>query len=103
MEVVDLLRKTPGVTVHSTSQVGVGFPDIVVGYRGHNYLFEIKDPQARPSDQSLTMAQRSFFELWRGQVTKVTETAQILRAIGAIPQENHDAYDNPVRGSHIEA
>ena len=37
--VVEQLRAI-GATVAITSQLGKGFPDIVVGYGGDNYLFE---------------------------------------------------------------
>ena len=37
------IRQIPLASVFSTHEIGKGFPDIVVGYRGINYLFEIKD------------------------------------------------------------
>ena len=44
-EIVDGLRRI-GATVRSTATIGIGFPDICVGFRGKNYLFEIKDGKA---------------------------------------------------------
>jgi hypothetical protein len=42
------------VSVSMTHNVGQGFPDIIVGYKEKNYLFEIKDPAKPPSKKRLT-------------------------------------------------
>lgn len=42
-EIVAALRAC-GCTVAITSDVGGGFPDLVVGYQGRNFLLEIKTP-----------------------------------------------------------
>ena len=40
-EVIDELRKTmPEATVFDASGAGNGFPDVVLGWNGRNYLFE---------------------------------------------------------------
>ena len=56
-----------GCSVAVTSMLGKGFPDIVVGYRGKNYLIEIKDPDKPPSQRKLTPDEVKFQESWRGQ------------------------------------
>ena len=40
-EIAKTLRKM-GCSVHSLHKVGQGVPDLLVGYRGHNYLVELK-------------------------------------------------------------
>jgi len=69
-EIVEALRRI-GCSVAVTSGVGVGFPDLVVGYRGANYLIEIKDGSKPPSEQKLTPDQQDFKALWRGQYAVV--------------------------------
>jgi len=44
-EIVKKLRCIPGVSVHITSRLGDGFPDLVVGYRKKlTLLVELKKP-----------------------------------------------------------
>ena len=69
---VAALRQIPGVSVAVTSQLGKGFPDIVVGYRGRNYIFEIKDPEQPPSKRRLTSDEQKWHDRWCGQVDVVT-------------------------------
>lgn len=71
-QIVAALRKIPGVTVHLTHMVADGFPDIVVGYKGRNYLFEIKDGSKPPSAQKLTPDEQVFHDTWKGQVNIAT-------------------------------
>ncbi len=82
-EIVGFLRAIPGVTVASLSQVGAGVPDILVGYHGRNYLFEIKDPEKPPSQRRLTKAQKGFHALWRGQVAVAETFGEILNTMKA--------------------
>ena len=60
-EIVSALRSI-GVTVHITSQVGNGFPDLVCGVFGKNYLMEVKNPDTRGK---LSTEQRIFRDNWR--------------------------------------
>lgn len=76
-EIVEALRGIPGLTVAITSAVGNGFPDIVVGYRGFNFLFEIKQ---RP-EQQLNAVQQGFHDNWHGQVQKVSSLKEIITAM----------------------
>jgi hypothetical protein len=76
--IVDALRKIPGISVFSTHTIGKGVPDIVVGYCGQNYLFEIKDGAKPPSQQKLTPMEVTFFEKWKGQVCVATCLEDIL-------------------------
>lgn len=71
------LRKI-GATVAITSMVGGGFPDIVVGWRGKNFGFEIKDPSAALSDRRLTKDEKDFHGMWQGQICKVETMEEIL-------------------------
>ena len=62
------LEQRPGVSWHSTAMVANGFPDLVIGYRGINELWEIKDGSKPSSAQRLTRKEYLFHERWRGSV-----------------------------------
>ena len=89
-EIVAALRLA-GATVAITSAVGKGFPDLVVGYEGVNYLLEVKDGKKNPSKQRLTSDQKIFFFgdpgsdksfPWAGSATVVNSVETALAAIG---------------------
>ena len=80
-EIVTMLRKM-GYSVAITSDCGKGFPDIVVGRSGKNYLFEIKDGNKVPSKQKLTDLEQQFADAWKGQYNVITcldDAIKILR------------------------
>jgi len=70
-DIVRGLRQIPGCTVADTGAVGAGFPDIVVGYKGRNYLLEIKDGDKSPSRCKKTDDQETWHRVWGGQVAVV--------------------------------
>ena len=82
--VVSALRGV-GATVEHLHRVGGGCPDLLVGYRGVNYLLEVKDGGKPPSAQKLTPFQELWHQDWRGHVVIVNSPAAALAAIGAIP------------------
>jgi hypothetical protein len=75
--VVDGIRAHfgPLVSVDDLSGTGMGTPDIAAGYKGLNYLFEIKDPGKSASRRRLTPAQERWHAKWKGQVA-VIHTAE---------------------------
>jgi len=81
-EIVQVLRDV-GASVAITSMVGSGFPDIVVGFRGRNYLIEIKDGSKPPSKRKLTPDEQEFFDTWRGKVFVANDVNEALSIIGA--------------------
>lgn len=81
-EIVRALRDM-GASVAITSMVGSGFPDIVVGYQGRNYLIEIKDGSKPPSKRKLTPDEQEFFDTWRGTVFITNDINETLEIIGA--------------------
>jgi len=60
-EIVGLLRKV-GASVAITSNIGHGFTDTVVGFRGNTYLIEIKHGK----NWTYTDAQVDFRRDWKG-------------------------------------
>jgi Holliday junction resolvase len=69
-EIVEYLRKR-GASVQLLHTVGKGCPDIVVGYGGCNYLFEIKDGSKPASQRKLTPDEQEWHDEWKGSVLVV--------------------------------
>lgn len=84
-EIVKGLRALPGVTVFCTHIVSDGFPDIIVGYEGRNYLIEIKDGNKPPSARKLTKDEVKFHNEWTGQVDIAENLDQAMDIIGWLP------------------
>jgi len=78
--IVSDLRKM-GCSVAITSALGKGFPDIVVGWCGRNYLFEIKDPKQPPSRRCLTADEEDFYIGWQGQYAIILNAEQAMTII----------------------
>ena len=76
-EIVEALREI-GANVFDTHDVGSGFPDIIIGYRGVNFLAEIKGPKG-----TMTPLERWFHNDWGGQVAIVRTVDDAYRLIGA--------------------
>lgn len=76
-EIVDTLESV-GCSVFDAADVGLGFPDLVVGFRGVTFLLECKSKRGK-----LRPSQVSFQRSWRGAPVAVVYTpAEALRAIG---------------------
>jgi len=58
--------KARGASVKSVAQLK-GFVDIVVGYRGHNFLIEIKNMEGR--GRRLTEDEIEFHATWKGSAS----------------------------------
>lgn len=82
-EIINVLREI-GAKVTVTSGLGGGFPDCVVGFRGVNYLLEIKNPLQPKHRHELTEDQKTWHDGWEGQKAIVFTAEDALRVIGAI-------------------
>ena len=69
-----------GATVKPTHQLK-GFVDLVVGFRGKNYLFEIKDGSKPPSARKLTGKEQEFHDTWNGSVCIVESVQDALNVL----------------------
>lgn len=84
-DVVAEIRATlHDASVFDASGLGRGFPDLIIGWRGRNYLFELKDPEKPASRRSLTEPQQSFHLEWKGQVHIAHSAAEICAHIARI-------------------
>ena len=70
-----------GCSVAVTSQLGYGFPDIVVGYMNKNYLFEIKN---NSTHGKLNDSQLAFHSKWKGKIFIVYSIQDIYKILGVI-------------------
>lgn len=77
-EIVKTIRAI-GATVQLLNAVKNGCPDILVGFRGVNYLFEIKTPKGRLTEDEVT-----WHDCWMGQKAIVKTADEIMRIIGAM-------------------
>lgn len=81
--IVKQLRQL-GCSVAITSMIGKGFPDLVIGWRGENFLIELKDGSKSESKKKLTEDEYKFFNDWYGQVNKCESLEEICKVIGII-------------------
>jgi Holliday junction resolvase len=79
-EIVKTFRDL-GASVQILSDVGKGCPDIVVGIFGKNFLIEIKDGKKCPSAQKLTEMEYVFFQYWKGQVSIIKSSQEVVEFI----------------------
>lgn len=81
--IVEGLRAV-GASVQTLHQVGKGVPDLLVGWRGENYLLEIKNPRRPKSKRKLNDEQVEWISSWNGQWARVETIHEALAAIGAV-------------------
>ena len=79
-EIVNALRQV-GASVQSLASTGKGCPDLLVGFRGVNWLLEIKDGQKVKSARKLTPDQIEWHESWCGQVHVIEDIDQAIKLI----------------------
>lgn len=80
-ELVKQIRKIPGVSVLHIHVVGKGAPDVIIGYKGKNFLAEIKDPGKFKSQRKLTEDEEKFRNSWCGQVQTVETFDDVIRIL----------------------
>ena len=64
--------KSLGASVQYMHSVGAGFPDVILGYEGVNYLCEIKTEKGK-----LNALQVEWFKNWKGQAVVVRTESDI--------------------------
>lgn len=81
-EIVSALRKC-GAHVHSTANVGNGFPDLFVGWCGRVFLLEVKDGKAKLTDKEI-----AFHAEWCGYPVHVVRSVEeALTVVGITKTE----------------
>jgi hypothetical protein len=61
--------------------IGDGCPDLLVGFRGKNFAFEVKNGENIPSKRKLTPDQEKWHAAWKGHVVVVESVEQALAAL----------------------
>ena len=69
--------KKHGATVTHLHPLGRGIPDILIGYRGRNYLIEIKSSEK----SKLSEDEQTFFNNWRGSASVITSKIDLIRLL----------------------
>jgi hypothetical protein len=65
------------MSVASTANLGKGFPDIIVGLAGKNFLLEIKSGEGK-----LSPDEKEWHQHWSGQVAVVRSLDDCLIELG---------------------
>lgn len=93
--IVAALRAMPHMSVQEiTDPHAPGLPDLLVGYRGVNYLWEIKRPGEKPRPTQVEWARR-----WHGDPPLVAHCLDdILAALGLAPRVPHQKPGRPLPG-----
>lgn len=80
-EQIVLAFRALGASVQSLSSIGNGCPDLLVGYRGGNYVVEVKDGSKAPSRRALTNDQKVWHDEWNGSVDIVQSDDDVLTLV----------------------
>jgi hypothetical protein len=80
--IVEALR-TAGASVQSIASVGRGTPDLLVGFRRQNFLFEIKTGK-----EPLTPDEVKWNARWAGECYIVNSPEGALKVIGATSEQS---------------
>ncbi len=86
VKIVAAIRQI-GATVQHLHMVGQGCPDLLVGYRGNNWLFEIKDGSKPASKRRLTPKELTWFGMWNGAAVVVKSAEEAITYLSE--------YENP--------
>lgn len=86
VEIVKALRQV-GASVQSLAATGKGCPDLLVGFRGVNFLMEVKDGEKVKSKRKLTPDQVEWHDSWRGRVYVVEGVDQALDIVSSLNEE----------------
>ena len=79
-DIVRALRQI-GATVQHLYVIGDGCPDLLVGFRGVNYVLEVKDGDKPPSGRKLTPDELRWHDEWRGEVCIVKNEYEAIEVI----------------------
>jgi len=67
-----------GFAVAITSDLGNGFPDLVVSKEGYTILIEVKDGTKPPSQRRLTDDEEAFHAGWKGHIAIVKNEQDVI-------------------------
>ena len=76
-----------GASVEYLHRLGQGVPDLLVGYRAQNFIFEIKNGNKPPSQRKLTEDEVKWHARWRGKVYIVESVEQALHILATATEQ----------------
>lgn len=79
-----------GASVLVLSDVGDGCPDLLAGFRGVNFLLEVKDGDKPPSARKLTPAEQKVFRDWRGTINIVFSAADAVETVNVMTLDRRE-------------
>lgn len=95
-ELVAEFRKL-GCSVQHAHFYASGFPDLIIGCGGFNFLVEIKNGYKPPSARKLTKFQGWWHLEWQGQVTTVKSVEEVRQLVTAMR-----VYSKDIKASKIK-
>ncbi len=78
-EIVKRLRQCGVSCEPRLARLGDGIPDLLCGYRGRNFLFEVKRADLGPARQQLNADETEWHGRWAGQVHVITTWEDAMR------------------------
>lgn len=82
-KIVDSLRRC-GCSVTSLADLGNGCPDLLVGFRGENFLFEVKSDTGKTN-----RLQNDWISRWNGQVAVIYSFDDAAAILGLYVVNEH--------------
>lgn len=82
-ELVKIARDM-GATVQNLASVGHGCPDLLIGFRGKNFLIEVKDGKKSPSHRALTIPEKAWHETWNGNVKIIKSVDEMVILLNSV-------------------
>ncbi len=73
---ITLALRQVGASVQPLHTIGRGCPDLLIGFRGINFLLELKIP-----GNKLTSDEVEWHETWRGQVRIISTIDEVFKLI----------------------
>ena len=73
--------KSLGYSVQSLASIGSGCPDLLVGFNGNNYLFEIKNPERRGAKRFPNELEQEYIGNWKGSIHLAYTSQDIIDII----------------------
>lgn len=70
-----------GASVEIASAIGQGFPDLIVGYKGQNFLLEVKNPVTSGRQSKLNDRQIEWHNTWKGSSYVVRTPEEAIQVI----------------------
>lgn len=86
LEIWEALRKK-GCSVQPLCMLGTDLPDLLIGYRGANWLISIKGGKNLPSNYQFSEDKISWCKNWRGEIFVISTVQEALDIVNRLSQD----------------